>query len=243
MQVLSPRALLTVWEEGLGLDLHGRAARLCGAAFPDLDEAARATLPLAQRDALLAALRCRMFGAHAECHVACPACGEALEFPFDLSLIARDPPLPSAEAELNEGTFRVRYRLPSSADLDVAQDVSDLALARSGLLAACVLEAFEAERQITAGALPAYVLDALERDMERRDPQPRTTLELCCAACAHGFTLAFDVASFLWQEIDRAARLLLREVASLARAYGWSEDDVLRLSARRRRAYLELAGE
>jgi hypothetical protein len=37
-------------------------------------------------------------------------------------------------------------------------------------------------------------------------------------------------------------RRLLREVHTLALAYGWREADILNMSARRRRFYLEMAG-
>jgi hypothetical protein len=47
----------------------------------------------------------------------------------------------------------------------------------------------------------------------------------------------------VWTELRAHARRLLREVDVLARAYGWTEPDVLALDERRRAAYLELAAE
>ena len=49
-----------------------------------------------------------------------------------------------------------------------------------------------------------------------------------------------DIASFFWSEIHSWAQRALREVATLARAYGWREADILSMSARRRQAYLEM---
>ena len=46
---------------------------------------------------------------------------------------------------------------------------------------------------------------------------------------------------FLWNDVDRWARALFGTVDTLARAYGWREADVLALSPRRRRVYLNLA--
>ena len=51
-----------------------------------------------------------------------------------------------------------------------------------------------------------------------------------------------DVASFVWEELDGWARRLLQDVAVLARAFGWTEEDGVALSPTRREAYLELAG-
>ena len=44
-------------------------------------------------------------------------------------------------------------------------------------------------------------------------------------------------------EVQARARRLLREVDVLARAYGWTEADVLALSEQRRTAYLEIVRE
>ena len=46
--------------------------------------------------------------------------------------------------------------------------------------------------------------------------------------------------AFLWAEIHAWAQQLLRDVHTLAIAYGWSETEVLALPAARRRAYLDL---
>mgnify|MGYP003381458898 FL=1 len=61
-----------------------------------------------------------------------------------------------------------------------------------------------------------------------------------CPSCDHRWSALFDIVSFFWREIDDWARRTLREVHSLGRAYGWSEADILTLSAWRRRAYLEM---
>jgi hypothetical protein len=52
----------------------------------------------------------------------------------------------------------------------------------------------------------------------------------------------FDIVSHLWTELDAWARRMLREVHALAATYGWSEAEILRMSATRRRAYLDLIG-
>ncbi len=50
----------------------------------------------------------------------------------------------------------------------------------------------------------------------------------------------FDVVSFFWSEICVQAKRLLREVHTLARAYGWREADILNMSTARRQFYLEM---
>ena len=78
--------------------------------------------------------------------------------------------------------------------------------------------------------------------MAAADPQADVELALSCPACGHAWPAAFDIASFLWTEVDAWARVLLHEIHALASAYGWREADILALSPRRRRAYLELIG-
>ena len=60
--------------------------------------------------------------------------------------------------------------------------------------------------------------------------------------CGHEWDELFDVVSFVWAELEVQACRLLQEVHVLARAYGWREGDVLALSPRRRRLYLEMVG-
>jgi len=52
--------------------------------------------------------------------------------------------------------------------------------------------------------------------------------------------MTFDIASFFWAEICVQAKRLLREVHTLARAYGWREMDILSMSPARRQFYLEM---
>jgi hypothetical protein len=44
----------------------------------------------------------------------------------------------------------------------------------------------------------------------------------------------------LWQKVQLAAERLLLDIDTLARAYGWTESDVLRLSPVRRAAYVQM---
>jgi hypothetical protein len=52
--------------------------------------------------------------------------------------------------------------------------------------------------------------------------------------------VAFDIASYFWDEINAWANRILREVHILASRYGWSERDILALSPWRRQFYLDM---
>ena len=89
--------------------------------------------------------------------------------------------------------------------------------------------------------LPPEVVRALSEAMAARDPQAEVRLRLVCPACGSDRIALLDVVTFLWTGIRTRAERLMREVSDLARAYGWSETDILSMSPARRRFYLEAA--
>lgn len=244
MKALSAGVLLNLVEDLRGLEHTPRAVRLCSVVSPELDEAASWALPIGRRDAVLAGLRVAQFGGRAECYVECPRCEEGLEFDIDVLALASSPSDDAGTAVFGDDTWRVTYRLPSSADLDVIASLTDADAARVILLDRCVeqIVGTDGVSRATVGDLPAALRDALEDEMSRRDPHGATTVAATCAGCGYAWTALFDVAGYLWRELEAEAGRLLREVDALARAYGWSESEILGLSAQRRGAYLGLAG-
>jgi hypothetical protein len=111
--------------------------------------------------------------------------------------------------------------------------------AEQALLERCLLKVHRDGAETTVAALPAEVVDEIVKQMSEADPQADTRTSLNCAACGHRWDSVFDVARFLWAEIDSWAMRVLREVHSLALAYGWSEQEILRLSPWRRQFYLQ----
>jgi hypothetical protein len=143
--------------------------------------------------------------------------------------------------ELVTDDLTLQFRLPNSRDLAAILDCQDPAAARSLLMQRCVLRA-ERDGALVAGSeLPAEVTTRLARRMAECDPQAEVLLDLRCPACDHAWQALFDIVTFFWAELAAQAKRLLREVHTLARAYGWHEADVLGMSARRRQFYLEMA--
>ena len=68
-----------------------------------------------------------------------------------------------------------------------------------------------------------------------------TRIAISCWACGAVDRADLDIARFLWTEIRHAAITVLRDVADLARAYGWSEASILSMNSARRAMYLEMA--
>jgi hypothetical protein len=170
----------------------------------------------------------------------CPACGEATELALDTSELrdAMTPPADISEHRtLSFDGWEIEFRLPNSLDLADALETSDSSSAHKRLIERCFLQA-------TKNGKPASpnqaILNRVFAEMARLDPGAELELALTCPSCGNEWKSPFDIASFLWIELDAFAKRLLREVATLARSYGWRETDILALSPVRRQAYLDL---
>jgi hypothetical protein len=231
---LSASALVLVWERGLHAARLERPLALVAAADPARVPELLEELSIGRRDGELLTLRKRMFGRQIEAVVDCPACGEALELSFDAGALEREEVTADAHTLTVDG-LEVRFRLPTTADLVAVAHEPGVGRAREALLERCVLDLPTADLSAAAGE------DVVAR-MAELDPLANVELELVCPACGEIGRAVFDIASFVWAELDTAARRALEDVHVLASAYGWREEDVLALSAERRRVYLELVG-
>src|SRR5262249_55136619 len=134
--------------------------------------------------------------------------------------------------------LRVKIRAPNSLDLAAAAVAGDVPTARRLLLQRCILPAQDSDASMVE-KLSENALAAVAEKFARTDTEPDMRLDVACTDCAYRWQLSFDIASFLWSEVSTLARRHLREVHTLAWAYGWSEVDILAMSPARRQFYLE----
>jgi predicted RNA-binding Zn-ribbon protein involved in translation (DUF1610 family) len=203
-------------------------------------------LTVGDREALLLHLRRLTAGDRMQCVLACPACGEKLDLELkatDLLVPACGEPQERHETWVRAGdaACRIVFRLPTGADQEAAASLArtDVDAAADLLLHRCVESVVDADGS-PVQELPAAVREQLPARMAELDAQAELTLRLTCPACSGMFTTIFDVASFLFQEIQADLRHLDHEVHLLAYHYHWSPSDILGLSTRQRRRYLEL---
>lgn len=224
--------VLSLWERGRTSHPLDRALVALAAACPGTPYEKLADMPVGRRDGELLRFRAAVFGTELPAYVDCPACGERLEFTLDgrsLELLAPDETLPIEVAGF-------QFRLPTSRDLAAIAGDTDSERAALRLATLCWLPGEHDPRSEWSAAF----MEQLEARMAEADPQGSLELDLTCEACGHRWQVPFDIGGFLWEEIEARALCLLQDVDRLARAYGWSEHQVLALSEVRRAAYIEM---
>ena len=135
----------------------------------------------------------------------------------------------------------MRFRLQTAGDL------AELGHSASGsperwLLARCIIAAHDGDHALAVDELEPAVLDAIAVAMADADPQADVELDLTCPACDGRWNDTFDIVAYLWLELEAWAIGMFEAVAALASAFGWSEREILSLSAWRRSRYLEAIG-
>jgi len=230
MNALSNPGLLALWERGSTLHPLDQGLLALTAALPDQPPDGIADWPLGRRNRALAELHCSCFGSTLQAWTACPSCSEKMEFEMDVRTLMSEAPNSGATIEVDGQTFR----LPTSRDVAAATREPDPVAAANRLLLHCMMGADDS---------PNWSEEELERvgdKMALADPMAEYRLSLLCPACNHRWDETLDIARFLWAEIDARARRLFWEIHTFASAYGWTEAEVLSLSAARRARYLEM---
>jgi hypothetical protein len=222
-------ATLDLWEALAGTTPPARGATVLVARGLAQDAAAAGELPLAvaAREAL-AELRARA-GPEVDTVLTCPVCEALLDVPLPLDDVL-------AGSDVGETTQRVsgvEVRGPTTSDVVAALASPDPA---ATLRARC--------ETWPAGTRPEDDPDLAARvaaAAERLAGAAGVTVRLDCPQCGSDVLADVDVVRLLTERVTEQAQAVLTDVATLAVAFGWSEQEVLALSPARFRAYLGLA--
>jgi len=230
------------WIDGIGcLSLHD--ARL---------------LSIGDRERCLLALYRLNFDQRLDAVVQCPAtsCGETAEFELDVEYLFTSPehgpevtegamPIPLAREVVlatARGEWQVRFRVPNGSDQELAAQfvLSDAAQAADLILECCVTEVTDSNGQALSidDWLP-LLREPLSQTFSEIDAQANVTCALRCPACGEEFRAVVDAGTFLVRELV-GRQGIFTEVDQLARAYHWSESEILALPVARRQRYLAL---
>ena len=234
--------LLRAWESGAAAAPDDRATSLLPilgavAASVRVDE-----LTVGQCDARLFELRRALFGETLEAVATCPACRAEVEVTVplgDLQPPLRDDPVPALTVQADG--YTLVCRIPRNEDLRVlARRTGEVRLLH--LLERCVLEARSpGGAPVAPHELPEATVEAVAGTLAESDPGAQTVLRIRCH-CGSEWTDELDIRGVVWSDLTEWVGQVLTEVHLLARAYGWSEADILAMSGWRRRWYLEAAG-
>jgi hypothetical protein len=234
----APHELMDAWDAGSSEHRLQRSAPLVR-AVTGLEPAALAELGIGERERVLVQVRERLFGDTMRALVECPSCGLELELEMATSTLLGATHGPEV-VEVEVGDFHLSCRVPRSADLVDAAATGSTSAARAVLLSRAIVSAARDGQPVAAADLPDEAVTAVAARLAAAEPLAHVELPISCDACGATWTRPLDVDGYLWRELDAWAIRLLGEIDALATAYGWSESEVLALSARRRRRYLEL---
>lgn len=224
--------LLATWERGLDETPLGRALLLLELSHPECTREQLAGMSIGRRDRALVRLRQRLFGGAFDGHVDCPACGERLAVELELAALEEEDEAPAPFVS-HEG---LAFRAPDSRDLaDIAGAASTGDAVRLLLTRCCT-----ATPPIDPAGWSDEQIAEIEAGLAGIESGDELCIDFTCAACGHAWNTDLDPSCFLWEEVEAHAIRLLGAVHRLAVAYGWSEREILALSATRRAAYVQM---
>lgn len=242
-----PEMLLNILERGREASFARRGLMLLAVTHPDLTPSERESISVGRRDSALLALREALFGADLSALTECPACGERVELTLSCKALREgdesEAPGPLCVAE---GDWEARFRLPNSGDLAALEETSlglstpdAVETGAAHLLERCLASVTCKGASQEPGAIPGELIERIAAAMAAADPMSDIRLSLNCPSCGHGWEEPFDIVPFLWSELKLWAERTLQEIHLIASTYGWTEQQILSLSAERRAAYIE----
>ncbi len=242
--MLNAAELLSAWEQGLCEPPMRRMLTLLACTCDDMSTDALAQLSIGECDMRLFSLRERVIGPQLAGVVGCPVCAQQVELELSTSNVCIPGPTKGPEpCMMSLGEYDVKFRLPNMRDMVSIASVGDDATLKRSLLERCVLDARYKDQPVSVDLLSQEVMSAVSERMSELDPQVDIQLAVACPGCGHQWRERLDIMSFLWSEIHAWAVRLIRDVHTIALAYGWREADILAMSPMRREVYLELIGQ
>ncbi|MFL6448507.1 MAG: phage baseplate protein [Bryobacteraceae bacterium] len=243
MWPLAPKQILAIWEQGNLRCLTERAYMLLAAALPEAETEQLLSMSVGKRDDYLLRLRAATIADRIEGYAECTRCGERLSFSVRTNdIVLMDSDFQSAEHHREIHGYNVWFRLISVADLLAVRGSTEVERVRRILIRRCVLKAEKNSSAVSVSSLSAETIEKIGEAVREYDAHAELRFHMACPTCGHQWSASFDIVSFFWKELSTRAQHFLREVATIASAYGWSEAEILGMSAEKRRLYLELAG-
>ncbi len=222
MSGFDPTSLLDLVAQGESLTLLERAVFLLSSVHSELSVTSAWDWTVGERDRVIWQAWRQNYNNVIEAVSACPDCGERVEFTLPADF--KPPAATSDMAEVDIDGHRCIFRLPTSRDL-LSVEANGFDLLIEG----------ELTEKITQ--------KDIETALEVADPGLDTVISHNCPACATEWLQSFDVVRFIWQDCVQRSEDLLQDINTIASGYGWTEAEILALSAQRRNRYVALIRE
>ncbi|WDE03647.1 hypothetical protein SG34_019995 [Thalassomonas viridans] len=196
-----------------------------------------AELCIADRQFLMRQLQLHLGDSETWYSQTCRRCKASFDFELDLQALPvaeGDENYPFVEVELDK--LQLRLRLPNGHDQAILADKTEVEIP-AVLLKLCLLAQ---GREFDVDAFVANLSEAevasIEQAMEQASPGIVTDIQVSCSNCSHVNPVYLDP----YRLLNRGYGDLLAEIHRLARAYHWTEQQILALPAQRRAAYLAM---
>jgi hypothetical protein len=214
--------------------------RIGAIATPAMDRILELTA--GDRERLLLALCARLLGPEIDLVTTCPSCHGLVEVPirFD-EVISSRPSANEPRIELEGGSepWSALLRPPTGADVERA--------ARGGatvvreLIVNCIAELTgPSGDRVEPNRLPAEFESDVADALLALDPAAEALVAIACPSCSSPIDALLDAYAILKEGLG-GSRRIYDEVYRMARAYHWSEAEILALPLSRRRHYLAIA--
>lgn len=211
-----------------------------GNAEPTPDQLEKLTI--GDRERLLLAACSHILGAEADLVVSCPGCRALVEAPIRFRDLISVRPAPSASRcslAAEDGEWSAELTPPTGADLERAMKAGPDAARR--LLESCVKALFDVRgHAVSRDALPQECEAELAERLLALDPLAECRIAVDCPHCALRFDTLLDGFALLKNAFG-SAHALYGDVYRMARAYHWSEADILALPLAKRAQYIAIA--
>jgi hypothetical protein len=169
----------------------------------------------------------------------CPhaVCGEPMELDLDLDRFVLPEHAPEFDVQVTPDV-RLTVRLPSGADQRRWHGAASAGDPIEAQVARDLVQAVNGVARSAGDALAPEWIDPLADALEERDPLTALRLATRCPACGEAVAIELDLEDYLLSRARARQERLLDAVHQLARAYHWSEREILALPRERRRQYL-----
>lgn len=217
---ISAAILLDLLDYGMAGSTLKKGRLLLEIAAPDVEN--HGDVLIGDRDRIVWSLRPSINDQPAEGLWTCASCGQEMEvsFPDDFKIPELKDPVSHVSWEGQD----YEIRLPKLSDLEQAQAEAVL-FSPTRLNADAPWDNPEFQK-------------AAEAALDTADPGMFVTFQTDCDACGATQENVLNVVDFVWAELNQFGQRATSEILFLAERLGWSEADILAMSAKRRARYV-----